>query len=410
MVEQQIDILIVGGGLTGATLMLALQGLGFSTLLVEAKSFSDKVNTDFDARSLALSPASQRILNRLGVWNILSDYATVINLIHVSDQHRFGASRLQATENNSLGYVVEMQHINLALHQLLVKDQLKAPAAVTSLDLAAKTVTITTNSVEARITAQLIVAADGADSTVRQLSYLPAKIKDYNQHALVANVGLMKPHENRAYERFTLHGPLALLPMMDNRMSLVWAMAPDKAEQLMALNDEEFLKELQQAFGYRLGRLIKIGKRHCYPLKQVVMPQQIKWPMVFLGNAAHTLHPVAGQGFNLGLRDAATLAQCISEYGLNEEMLKQYSRLRRHDQQMITGLTDALIQIFTSRLPGIGLARNIGMIALDNIPVLKNCLTRYARGFGGYIPDLVCDIALRELKINIVPKARPDCY
>ena len=400
MVKKQVDILIVGGGLTGATLMLALQGLGLNTLLVEAMPFSDKVNPDFDARSLALSPATKRILSMLGVWDILKEYATPIDMIHVSDQHRFGVSRLQGDSDNPLGYVVEMQYINLALHQLLAKDHLMAPATVTSLDLAAKTVTVSTETGDVQIAAQLIVAADGAQSVVRNFCDLSAKIKSYNQQAIVANVGLMKSHEHRAYERFTSHGPLALLPMKDNRMSLVWAMSPQEAEQMTALNDAAFLKELQQAFGYRLGRLVKIGKRYSYPLKQVLMPQQMKWPVVFVGNAAHTLHPVAGQGFNLGLRDVATLAQCISKQGLNEKMLQQYLQLRRHDQQVITRLTDGLIQIFTSRLPGMGLVRNMGLIAIDNIPALKNCLTRYARGFGGFTPDLVCEIALETVEVK----------
>ncbi len=400
MVKKQVDILIIGGGLTGATLMLALQGLGLNALLVEAKPFGDKVNPDFDARSLALSPATKRILSMLGVWSILKEYATPIDMIHVSDQHRFGVSRLQGDSDNPLGYVVEMQYINLALHQLLAKDHLMAPGTVTSLDLAAKTVTVSTQTGEVQIAAQLIVAADGAESVVRRFCDLSAKIKSYNQQAIVANVGLMKSHEHRAYERFTSHGPLAFLPMKDNRMSLVWAMSPQKAEQLTAVNDGAFLKELQQAFGYRLGRLVKIGKRYSYPLKQVLMPQQMKWPVVFIGNAAHTLHPVAGQGFNLGLRDVATLAQCISKQGLTEEMLQQYLRLRRHDQQVITGLTDGLIQIFTSRLPGMGLVRNMGLIAIDNIPVLKNCLVRYARGFGGFTPDLVCEIALETVEVK----------
>ncbi|BCA93827.1 2-octaprenyl-6-methoxyphenol hydroxylase [Legionella antarctica] len=398
MAKQQVDILIIGGGLTGATLMLALQGLGFKTLLVEAKPFGDKVNPDFDARSLALSPATKRILNTLGVWDILKEYATAIDMIHVSDQHRFGISRLHGGADNPLGYVVEMQHINLALHQLLSKDHIMAPATLTALDLVAKTATVSHETGEIQITAQLIVAADGAESVVRRCCDLSAKIKSYNQQAIVANVGLMKSHEHHAYERFTSHGPLALLPMNSNRMSLVWAMTPGKAEQLMALSDVAFLKELQQDFGYRLGRLIKIGKRYSYPLKQVLMAQQTKWPVVFVGNAAHTLHPVAGQGFNLGLRDAATLAQCISKQGLNEGMLRQYLQLRRHDQQVITRFTDGLIQVFTSRLPGMSLVRNMGLIAIDNIPVLKNYLARYARGFGGFTPDLVCEIALDTIK------------
>lgn len=400
MADKHIDILIIGGGLTGATLMLALRNLGYSTLLIEAKPFSDKVNPDFDARSIALSPASRRILSMLGVWDVLKAYATPINMIHVSDQYRFGASRLQGDAHNPLGYVVEMQYINRALHQLLAKDHLMAPATLKELDLTSNLATVSTESGDIHIEAQLIVAADGAESSVRKLCALPMKSKSYGQHAVIANIGLIKPHEHRAFERFTVHGPLALLPMQDNRMSLVWAMTPEQAGKLMALNDGDFLKELQQAFGYRLGRFAKAGNRFSYPLKQVLMPQQAQWPVVFVGNAAHTLHPVAGQGFNLGIRDVATLAQCIAEYGLNSDMLDEYLKLRRHDQQIITGFTDGLIQLFTSRLPGVGLIRDIGLIALDNFPPLKNLLARYARGFGGFTPDLVCEIALNEREMK----------
>lgn len=394
MINKQVDILIVGGGLIGATLMLALQGLGFSTLLVEAQPFSDKVNPDFDARSLALSPASQRILAMLGVWEFLKEHASVIDMIHVSDQHRFGTSRLRGELNNPLGYVLEMQYINQALHQLLDKDQLLAPATLQSLDSDKQSARIATQEGEVHVVAQLIVAADGAQSAVRHFCALASTIKNYDQQAIVANIGLHKPHGQCAYERFTVNGPLALLPMQKNRMSLVWAMPPREAEQLMGLQDDDFLLRLQQVFGYRLGRFVRVGKRFSYPLQQVLMPEQIKWPLVFVGNAAHTLHPVAGQGFNLGLRDVATLAQCIAKQGLNAEMLHQYAQLRSLDQKVISRFTDALIYVFTSCLPGMGLARDMGLIALDNIPPLKKLLARYAQGFGGVTPDLVCEIGL----------------
>ncbi len=330
----------------------------------------------------------------LGVWEILKEYTTPIHMIHVSDQHRFGVSRLHGEKNSPLGYVVEMQYINRALSILLNKEHLLAPAALKSIDFNNSTATVAHGDDMISIQAQLIVAADGTESMTRHLCNLPVKIKDYAQDAIVANVGLIKPHGNRAFERFTPNGPLALLPMMNDKMSLVWASKPEEAKRLVMLNDGDFLRELQTAFGYRLGRFGKVGKRYSYPLKQVLMPQQTKWPVVFVGNAAHTLHPVAGQGFNLGLRDIAALAQCVSQKGLNPQMLEHYLKLRAHDQQMITWLTDGLIHLFTSRLPGMGVARNLGLLALDNIPALKNLLARYARGFGGITPDLVCEIAL----------------
>jgi 2-octaprenyl-6-methoxyphenol hydroxylase len=398
--NQDVDILIIGGGLIGATLMLALRELGYRCALVEHKKYSEHINPDFDARSLALSPASMRILTMLGVWDLLAEYVSPIQNIHVSDQGRFGTSRLQGEHNKPLGYVVEMQYINRAIYQLLDKQKIIAPATLKYLDTTTQQATVMMAEGELCINAKFIVAADGAHSTVRTLCNLPATLGQFHQQGIVANIGLSKKHDGRAFERFTKEGPLALLPMQDNKMSLVWAMSPDKAECLMKVSDEDFLKSLQKAFGYRLGRLTKVGKRFSYPLQQLIMPQQIKWPVVFVGNAAHTLHPVAGQGFNLGIRDVAALAQCIAEYGLNEAMLDQYMNSRRGDQQNIVGFTNGLIKLFTSRIPGVGLARDLGLIVLDNSAFLKKCLSRYAQGYSGIIPDLVCHIPLQVRESN----------
>ncbi len=394
MAERQVDILIVGGGLTGATLMLALADLGYSALLVEAKPFSNRVRADFDARTLALAPASVRILQMLQIWSLLQDHATPIETIHVSERRCFGSAHLHGDEKNSLGYVVEMQHINSALHKLLDEQQIIAPAELTALDSVNGTATICHAKGESTIKARLIVAADGADSSVRRLCGLSTKIKEYDQHAIVANIGLARPHRNHAYERFTPSGPLALLPMTGLRAALVWALPPTEAEQLMAISEQDFLKALQQAFGYRLGRFVKTGQRVLYPLRQIVMPESVSGKVIFVGNAAHTLHPVAGQGFNLGLRDVATLAQCIAQQGLASNMLHNYQQTRRYDQAAITRFTDGLIELFTSRVPGLSIMRGVGLIALDNVAPLKNLLARHARGFAGVTPDLVCGIPL----------------
>ncbi|CEK09183.1 2-octaprenyl-6-methoxyphenyl hydroxylase [Legionella hackeliae] len=394
MTDKKVDILIVGGGLTGATLMLALAAKGFNTVLIDASRLSDKINADFDARSLALSPASVRILEMLNVWPLLRRNATAIHSIQVSDQHHFGATRLEGKPSNPLGYVVEIQYINQAIHQLLPHTAVLAPVQLQALDKENSVATISTATGTVNIHAQLIVAADGSESAVRRLLNLSAKKKDYGQQAIVANIGLARSHHNCAYERFTASGPLALLPMTENRASLVWAVAPEEAKRLLNLSEKEFLNTLQQAFGYRLGRLVRVGQRMIFPLRQVVMSKQGVWPFVFVGNAAHTLHPVAGQGFNLGLRDVAALAQCIIQRGLNPSMLQHYELMRQHDQRSIVNLTDGLIKIFTSRLPGLSLARNLGLIAVDNLPFLKRSLAYYARGFAGITPDLVCGIEL----------------
>ena len=395
MVERQVDILIIGGGLTGATLMLALADLGYTTLLVEATPFSNRIQKDFDARSLALAPASVRILEMLKLWPLLAADATPIKTIHVSERQCFGSARLYGNKNDPLGYVLEMQHINRALHQLFDDQQIMTPAVLTALDETRSKATIRHAEGDVTIAARLIIAADGADSSVRRLCGLATTVKAYEQQALVANIGLARAHDYRAYERFTASGPLALLPMTGLRASLVWALPPKEAEQLLVNSDQDFLKALQDTFGYRLGRFVKVGKRSLYPLRQVLMPQQVLGSVVFVGNAAHTLHPVAGQGFNLGLRDVAILAQCIAHEGLGFEMLETYQQARRHDQAAIARFTDGLIQLFTSRIPGLSIARGAGLLALDNLVPLKNVLARYAQGFAGVIPDLVCGIPLK---------------
>ena len=401
MAEEQIDILIVGGGLVGATLMLALANLGYSTLLVEAKPFASRVQADFDARTLALAPASVHILQMLTIWPLLQDYATAINMIHVSERHCFGSARLFGDEKEPLGYVVEMQHINRALHHLLEPQHIIAPAQLTALNYTKGTATVSTETGDRLLQARLIVAADGADSAVRQLCGLSPRVKDYGQQAIVANIGLARPHQQHAYERFTSSGPLALLPMTGLRASLVWALPPADAERLLAASEPDFLNALQQAFGYRLGCFIKVGQRTIYPLRQVIMQRQVAGSVIFVGNAAHTLHPVAGQGFNLGLRDVATLAQCIAHTGLGSDMLQKYQRARAYDQAVITRFTDGLIDLFTSRAPGLATMRSAGLIALDNISVLKNLLARHARGFAGVTPDLVCKIPLEPLSHRV---------
>lgn len=392
--QVDVDILIIGGGLIGAALMLALKDLGYRTVLVEAKPFSPLVHADFDARTLALSPASIRLLTMLQVWPRLATEATAIDAIHVSEQCRFGHAWFRREQKEPLGVVVEMQHISRALHLMLDKDQVIAPAALESLEASTGTAIIEQAGTRTIFRASLVVAADGADSASRNYCGLKATVKSYEQQALVANIGLLRSHDNHAYERFTASGPLALLPMSGLRASLIWALSEVDASSLMVASEADFLKALQQAFGYRLGRFLTVGQRVLYPLRQVVMPQQVCGRVVFVGNAAHTLHPVAGQGFNLGLRDVATLAQCIATQGLGPAMLDRYQDLRRHDQAAILRFTDGLVTLFRSKLPGLAIARGMGLMALDNVSLLKNLLARYTRGFAGIAPDLICGIPL----------------
>lgn len=388
MIHQETDILIIGGGLIGAALMLALNNLGYRTLLVEAKPFAEEP-LDFDARSLALAPSSQRILQNLGLWSGLQPFVTPIESIHVSEAGRFGATRLESGPEESLGYVVEIQHLQAAFHHALAAKQILAPAKLIALDKEEHLASVSTAEGDILVKARLTVAADGANSFARQLCALPVKIKPYKQTAIVANIGLTRSHQQQAFERFTTEGPLAFLPLTQNRMALVWTIPDARVNTLLRMSDKQFLSTLQEKFGYRLGRFEKIGQRFSYPLQQLLMPVQSAWPLVFIGNAAHTLHPVAGQGFNLSLRDIATLVQCIKEEGLSARMLITYEQRRKQDQGIISYFTDSLVELFISRIPGIALARNAGLMILDNIPLFKDILTHYAGGFGGYTPDLV---------------------
>jgi 2-octaprenyl-6-methoxyphenol hydroxylase len=398
--DKQVDILIIGGGLIGATFFLAIKALGYSALLVEAHAFEDSLKPDFDARSLALSPASVRILNTLNIWPILQPHATPIETIHVSQASHFGATRLTGSEKSPLGYVIEMQAISLALHQLLPKEEVLANATMTQFDLNTKTATIETKDGPLTIETKLLVAADGTHSKVRQSMQMQALTKSYNQQAVIANIQLERAHNHAAFERFTKDGPIALLPMSEQRAALIWTLPKELTNTYMQLEEKHFLKTLQDTFGYRLGRFTKVGRRVSYPLTQLHMPSLYRDSVVFIGNAANTLHPVAGQGFNLGLRDSATLAECIRDFTITPKMLTTYEELRKSDQKSMCHFTDGLISLFGCRLPGFGKARAIGLMALDNVPFLKNTLSHYARGFGGYTSDLVCERALTHKEFS----------
>ena len=399
MINKTVDILIIGGGLTGAALMQALSGQGYAVLLIDAAPLAaghQSASSHFDARTLALSPASIQILKQLQVWPLLASSASFIETIHVSQQGHFGMTQLHAEKGDALGAVIELQTVSAALHQLLPAEKIMAPARLIALDPAKGIATVEHEGSTLTIAAQLFIAADGGHSTVRRLSTLSAKIKLYNQSALVANIGLQRAHGQAAYERFTPNGPLAMLPMKDQRAAMVWCLPPQEAKRLQAMDEVQFLKQLQLAFGYRLGRFVKVGQRGLFPLQEIIMPKQAEWPLVFIGNAAHTLHPVAAQGFNLGLRDVATLAQCIVQHGLNADMLSEYLRLRQADQQAVVRFTDGLVNVFGSQLPGLGWARGLGLLALDNNQLLQQVISCFAKGYGGVVPDLVCGIALEK--------------
>lgn len=394
MVEK-VDVLIVGGGLIGMALMRALVPLGFDVRLAEAHAIQPTTPTLLDTRSIALSPASLQILKQLGVWSELQEQAAWIRQIHVSEQGHLGQARLDSADmEEPLGAVVEMHVLGAALHQSLDQQAISSPARLVDLNAETGEATLETATGQQDMQAKWVIAADGANSSVRKLCGVPVDEKLYPEHALAANIALARPHNNIAYERFTAHGPLALLPLPKSHMALVWTCPKEQALRLQEMGEADFLTALQRAFGYRAGRFTAVGQRQVYPLKQVMMPEQVHHRVIFVGNAAHTLHPVAGQGFNLGLRDVAMLAQCAATYGLTDAASAAYQAARRSDQRTITRATDHVVSLFKSRLPGVGLARRLGLVALDQSELLKRMLLRQAKGFGGVVPDLVCGIPL----------------
>lgn len=394
------DILIIGGGLVGGALAQSLKDLNLQIGLIEPNQLSDMGEIGFDARSLALSLKSKRILKNLGLWQKLSAYATPMHTIHVSDKGHFGRTLLKASQlqTEALGYILELYHINQVLLEALKKQEnltLFSPYQLSALkkDLSSGNMSATIASTQEYKTlkAKLIIAADGTNSFVRKTLGLDKSlnIKEYNQQAIVTNIGLNRPHQNIAYERFSEKGPIALLPMSENRASLVWTLTPSVAKKTTALSEKEFLSALQHAFGYRLGRFIKTGKRVCFPLTLKSMPTLYDEQVLFIGNAAHTIHPVAGQGFNLGLRDIDLFAQLLSDFlseaPLNQQqiakLLKDYNQKRQQDITHTINFTERLLSVFSAKSAPITMGRNLGLLLLDNAAILKTMFIKKASGF-----------------------------
>ncbi|MCG8436342.1 MAG: 2-octaprenyl-6-methoxyphenyl hydroxylase, partial [Gammaproteobacteria bacterium] len=316
----EFDVLIVGGGMVGASLAAALAPLQIRVGLVEAIPFQASAQPSYDDRVTVVAEGSRRILSTIGLWEHISAQTTPITKIHVSEKKRFGITRLNAEDYDvaALGYVVENRVLGAALGGYIdTRDSIDliCPAKLRSVktDSVRVDVVITRGESEETLHTKLLVAADGARSLVREQLGIKARIWDYGQTAIVCNVTPEREHANQAYERFTNSGPVALLPMPDARCAVVWTVATTQAEQLLALPDDEFASRLQTVFGHRLGAFTRMGARHPYPLHLVRAQRQSSERVVIIGNAAHSLHPIAGQGFNLSLRDVAALAEVIFE-------------------------------------------------------------------------------------------------
>ena len=348
----------------------------------------------------------------MGLWERVADASTPIQRIHVSDSGRFGFAHLDASEQGveSLGHVVINRVLGGVLQSALADAtsvDMHCPARVVSVEAeenSAAVIVEDDDGQQQRLTCKLLVAADGANSTVRSMIGITAIQVQYGQHAVIGNLKTEKALDNAAYERFTEQGPLALLPIVDNRAAFVWTVTENNARQVLELDDSAFLQALQASFGYRLGRFSRVGTRAAYPLTLSKALRLTAVRAVLIGNSAHGLHPVAAQGFNLGMRDVAALCDCIADAQCdssravdpgNTDLLLRYADWRRNDQSKLVRITDGLVRLFASSSTPVRVLRNIGMLGFDAIPGVRSFFARHMMGLSGRLPRLSRGMPLR---------------
>ncbi len=397
--------------MVGASLAVALAPLGVSVALIEAVPHDAAGQPSFDERTTALSNGSRRILETLGLWTCVAAEATPIRKIHVSDRGRFGFARVDAAAQGlpAMGYVVPNRSLGRCLWSALARHEnvrLFCPAEVSNIVPGEQSVALTVRDAAAdgepqAIDTRLIVAADGAQSAVRAAFGVAADVRDYAQTAIITTVIPQRFHDHVAYERFTDSGPLALLPLADGRCTLVLTLEGGMADAALRWSDAQFLDEVQSRFGFRLGRFLKVGRRVPYPLSLSVSERTSAGRCVIIGNAAQGLHPVAGMGFNLGLRDVASLVELVAErrgpaavdVG-DPGMLALYDAWRADDRRGIIGFTDGLVRVFSNPWGPIRQARNLALLAFDLLPPAKAALSALSTGAARRVPKLARGVAL----------------
>lgn len=398
----QQEVIIVGGGMVGLSLALMLAKANIAVKLLEAIKYPNYDDADlapyhssFDARNSALSRRSVQIYQELGLWDALQEHATPILEVHITEQGSFGKARLKAEQEKveSFGQVIE----NAWLGRVLLTEVRKQPlielidgVQVTSLTQDADFAYIAAQRGEETLSLQskLVIAADGRDSFCRKALGIGASVHDYDQVAIVTTVQTSKPHNHVGFERFSPLGPLALLPLPgEYRRSVVWPVQKGtEGEWLGDENDQHFLDALQKTYGDRAGKFQKTGRRFSYPLSQVLAEKQAVGRVVLMGNAAHTIHPVAGQGFNLCMRDAYVLLRYLIEQVAKQAdlgdaaMLQDYEKSRLIDQQRVIKFCDSVVRGFSNSNPVLKFIRNTGLVAFDTIPGIKPLVANYAMG------------------------------
>ncbi|QNW93928.1 2-octaprenyl-6-methoxyphenyl hydroxylase [Acinetobacter seifertii] len=398
----QQQVIIVGGGMVGLSLSLMLAKANIAVKLLEAVKYPNyddqnvaPYHSSFDARNTALSRRSVQIYQKLGLWDALQQHATPILQVHITEQGSFGKARLVAEQEKveSFGQVIE----NAWLGRVLLTQVRQQPLIelIDSVQVTALTQDAEQVHIEAqrgdellKLESKLLIAADGRDSFCRQATGVGVDVHDYDQVAIVTTVQTSKPHEQVGFERFSALGPLALLPLPgEYRRSVVWPVKKGTEDEWLGEeNDQHFLSALQQTYGDRAGKFEKTGKRFSYPLSQVLAHKQAVGRVILMGNAAHTIHPVAGQGFNLCLRDADVLLRYLvnqlstSDDIGNPDNLLAYEQARLSDQQRVIKFCDTVVRGFSNQNPLLKLIRNTGLIAFDVIPGVKPLVANYAMG------------------------------
>lgn len=389
-----MSVIIVGGGMAGATLALAISTLTRGKLpvsLIEAVAPDSTAHPGFDARAIALAKGTCQQLDRIGIWPAIADCATAIKTVHVSDRGHAGFVTLEAEDFqiDALGHVVELHDIGLRLFGLLRKAPgvtLHCPQRVASFSRNEHRVNVVLdNGVE--LQGNVLVAADGTRSKLAAQCGVTWQPQSYQQIAVIANVTTSEPHNGRAFERFTEHGPIAMLPMSDGRCSLVWCHALEARAEVESWSEAEFCQQLQRAFGWRLGRITHAGVRHHYPLALTTASQTVSHRLALVGNAAQTLHPIAGQGFNLGLRDVMSLAEGLAQAHATGTdvgsfpVLAAWQQRRAADKAATIGVTDGLVQLFANRWAPLIAGRNLGLMAMEHFTPARDVLAQRTLGW-----------------------------
>lgn len=392
--------MIVGGGLVGASLAIALDAAGIAATLVESTAPRAGAQPSYDERNLALARASVNGLESIGVWRHAHEAATPIRHIHVSRTGEFGSARMDARKQgvDALGWTLPARELGAALLRRL--DECTrlirlAPATLVAIEPLANgwRARIRTADGERCIDTTLLVGADGSESFVRSQLGIVAKHHDYRQSVFVCTVTPERAHAHRAWERFADPGPMAVLPLAEGRCGLVLTVAADEADAVAALGDDDFIALAQHRFGWRLGRLSRPGKRHPYAIHRIAAERIIASHAVLVGNAAQTIHPIGAQGFNLGLRDALTLAELVgaSADPSSAAMLAAYAARRAPDRQGTMAMSHGLVQLACLPQPLLAPLRSLTLLAFDRLPPLQRALARRGMGFRGEPPLAVME-------------------